>query len=237
MKTRLSILSAAFIFLSFASLRAQTADDIINKHIDAIGGIDAWHKVNSMRMSAAVTMQGTEIPITLTRVENKGARVDISMMGMSGYSINTPTEGWSYMPFGGQQKPEAMTPDQVKDGKDEFDIQGGLVDYKAKGYTAELVGKEDVEGTECWKIKLNMKDGKVRTNFFDPDTYLLIRQVDKVMVDGKEQESTTDFSNFQKLPEGITMPMAVSGGMGEAIIKKVEINIPVADSVFQLPKQ
>jgi hypothetical protein len=238
MKTRLSILAAAFILLSFASLRAQTADDIINKHIDAIGGKAAWQNINSFRLTTSITMQGTDIPIIITALQNKGARMDMTMMGMSGYTINTPTEGWSFMPMFGQQKPEAMTPDQVKAGQDQLDIQGELIDYKAKGYTAELVGKEDVEGTECWKIKLNMKNGKVRTEFFDPDSYLLIRQVDKVTVDGKEQESTTDFSNFQKLPEGVTMPMAVNnGGMGEAIIKKIEINIPVADSTFKVSQQ
>jgi hypothetical protein len=236
MRTRLLLISAALVVLSFASLRAQTADDIINKHIEAIGGVGAWHKVNSMRMTAAVTMQGTEIPITMTAVENKGARMDMTMMGMAGYSITTPTAGWDFMPFGGQQKPEARTADQVKMGQDELDIQGALLDYKSKGYTAELIGKEDVEGTECWKIKLTLKNGKVKTEYFDPESYLLIREVDKMTADGKEQESTMDYSNFQKLPEGITVPMAFGGGMGEMVIKKIEVNIPVADSLFQLPK-
>ena len=236
MKTRLFLFIVSIIALSFAGLRAQTADDIINKHINAIGGADAWKKVNSIKMTSSVTMQGTDIPIIVTAVQNKGARMDMTMMGMSGYSFTTPTEGWTFMPFGGQQKPEALTPDQVKNGQDELDLQGALIDYKLKGYTAELIGKEDVEGTECWKVKLNMKNGKVKTEFIDPDSYLLIREVDKVTVDGKEQESTTDFSNFQKLPEGITMPMSIGSGMGQMVIKKIEINIPVADSLFKLPK-
>jgi hypothetical protein len=234
MKTRLSILASAFILLSFASLRAQTADDIINKHIDAIGGKAAWQNVNSMKMTGSVTAQGMDIDISMTAVENKGARMDITMMGMSGYSISTPTDGWVFMPFSGQQKPEALTPDQVKNSQDQLDIQGELIDYKAKGYTAELIGKEDVQGTECWKVKLNMKNGKVRTEFFDPDSYLLIREVDKMTVDGKEQESTVDFSNFQKLPQGITVPMTINNGNGDLVIKKFEINVPVADSTFKV---
>jgi hypothetical protein len=28
-----------------------------------------------------------------------------------------------------------------------------LLDYKAKGYAAEFVGKETKEGTECFKVK------------------------------------------------------------------------------------
>jgi hypothetical protein len=239
MKTRLFGFSIAFLVLGLATLHAQTADDIISKHIDAIGGMDAWHKINSIRMTTSITMQGTEIPITITAVQNKGMRMDMTMLGMAGYAITTSTQGWVYMPFGGQQKPEALTADALKSGQDDLDIQGALINYKQKGYTAELIGKEDVEGTECWKIKLNMKNGKVRTDFFDPDSYLLIREVNKVTVDGKEQEGTQDFSNFQKLPEGITVPMSFDSdnGMGEMVVKKVEINIPVADSLFKAPQQ
>jgi hypothetical protein len=237
MKTRLFVFSILLTVLSFASLHAQTADDIISKSIDAIGGRDAWIKVNSIKTTTTITAQGMEIPITVTAEQNKGARMDITLMGMAGYGITTPTEGWLYMPFNGQQKPQALTADQLKDGQDNLDIQGALIDYKQKGYTAELMGKEDVEGTECWKIKLNMKNGKVRTCYFDPDSYLLIRQVDKSTIDGKEQEGTEDFSNFQKLAEGITVPMSLGSGMGDMIVKKVEINVPISDTLFKSPQQ
>ena len=213
-----------------------TADDIISRHLDSIGGTAAWHKINSLKMSGTVTVQGTDIAVDVTAVQNKGARSDITMMGMAGYTITTPTSGWVYMPFSGQQKPEALTADQVKFSQDELDIQGALVDYKLKGYTAQLEDKEDVEGTECWKVKLTMKNGVVKTEYFDPDSYLLIREITKSTIDGKEEENTVDYSDFQKLPEGITVPMSIGTSMGTLNIKKVQVNIPVADSVFQAPK-
>jgi hypothetical protein len=237
MKTCRYLFCAVFILLSFSVVHAQTVDDIISKHITAIGGADAWKKINSVKLAGSVTTpQGMDINVSVMGVQNKEARTEITMMGMTGYTISTPTSGWVYMPFSGQQKPEALTPDQVKDVQDQLDFQGSLIDYKQKGYTAELVGKEDVEGTECWKVKLNMKNGKVRTEYFDPDSYFLIREVDKTMVDGKEQESTVDYSNFQKLPEGVTFPMTMNNGQGDFVIKKAEINIPLADSLFKAPQ-
>ena len=221
---------------SSASNGAVTADQIISRHLDSIGGIVAWRKINSLKMSGAVTVQGTDIAVDVTAVQNTGARSDITMMGMAGYSITTPTCGWVYMPFSGQQKPEALTADQVKFSQDELDIQGALVDYKLKGSTAQLEDKEDVEGTECWKVKLTMKNGMVKTEYFDPDSYLLIREVSKATIDGKEVENTVDYSDFQKLPEGVTVPMSIGTSMGTLIIKKVEVNVPVADSLFQSPK-
>ena len=242
MKYRVVVLLASFLVCGTTVAFAQnassspTADDIISKHLDAIGGKAAWLKINSVKMSGSVTVQGTDITVDITAVQNKGFRTDVTMMGMSGYTIATPTSGSVYMPFSGQQKPEALTADQVKYSQDQLDIQGALVDYKLKGSTAQLEDKEDVEGTECWKVRLTEKNGVVKTEYFDPDSYFLIREVSKMTMDGKEEESTIDYSNFQKLPEGITVPMSIGSPMGNVIIKKVAINVPVADSLFQAPK-
>jgi outer membrane lipoprotein-sorting protein len=233
MKTRKFLFSAILMFLSITSLRAQTADEIINKHLDAIGGKEAWKKVNSIIFTGSIMVQGMEISVVATFVHQKGTRQDISMGGMSGYSILTPTEGWSFMPFGGQQKPEALTPDQVKNGQDQLDIQGELIDYKAKGHVAEYLGKEDVEGTECFKVKLTLKSGVIKTLFFDPSTYYQIREVQKTTSDGKEVESTVNYSNFQKLPEGIVVPMSIGTPGGDVTFKKIEVNTKIDDSIFK----
>ena len=63
--------------------------------------------------------------------------------------------------------------------------------------------------------------------------YYLLREVDKVQADGKEQEIATNFSNFQKLPEGIVFPMTVETPMGPMNIKTVEINPTVDESIFK----
>jgi hypothetical protein len=233
MRTQKLLLAFVLVFISVATLRAETADEIITKHIDAIGGKSAWKSVNSFKMTGSVTAQGTEVTIVITAVHGKGARQDITLMGMTGYSFVTPTEGWAFMPFNGQQKPEALTADRVKQSQDELDIQGELIDYQAKGHTIELLGKEDVDGTECWKIKVNLKSGKTKTLFIDPSNFYLIRETSKITSDGQEHEQTTNFSNFQKLPEGITIPMTIGTGMGELLIKKVEINTKIDDSLFK----
>ena len=227
------LFTALFLFICIAAIHAETAEEIINKHIKAIGGIDVWKKITSVKLTGSVTAQGTEINISMVGVQGKGVRQDITIMGMTGYSFLTPTEGWMYMPFNGQQKAEALTADQVKESQDELDIQGELIDYKLKGHTVELIGKEDVEGTECWKLKITLKSGKVKTEFFDPESFYLIREVSKNKANGQEHEQVTNYSNFQKLPEGITVPMTIGSGMGELVVKKFEINTKIEDSLFK----
>ncbi|MFN4285388.1 MAG: hypothetical protein ACK4E8_05430 [Lacibacter sp.] len=225
----------------FVQAQAQTADEIVSKYLAAIGGADNWKKVNSMVQTGSMNVQGADIQVTMTTLHNQGTRQDISLMGMSGYQIVTPTEGWSFMPFQGQAAPEAMSADEVKDGQDGLDAQGPLVDYAAKGHKVEYLGKENVEGTECHKLKLTYKWGKVETMYFHPQTFYLVQTVSVRKVNGQEFELSTGYSNHTKLPEGIVVPMNISIPLGpgfnaDMTIEKVEINKPVDASVFKPAK-
>ena len=220
---------------------SQTADEIANKHIDAIGGKDNWKKIKSVIMDGTMSFQGIDIAVTTTSVHNTGSRQDLNIMGQANYIIMTPTAGWMYMPVQGQTNVEPMTEEMVKKGADELDTQGALVDYKEKGHALEYLGKEDVEGTECHKLKLTLKGGKVTTYFIDPASFLLLKSTAKQEVNGQEMEMTTGYSNYQKLPEGISMPMTISVPLGpgmnaDMVISKIQINKEVPATTFQPAK-
>mgnify|MGYP000995824463 FL=1 len=106
------LLSIATVFFAQLAI-AQSAEEIVNKHVEAIGGAENWKKMNSLVMEATMKAQGAEIKIVRSQIHNKAMRMDIAVMGMNGYQILTPTEGWSFMPFQGQTKAEPMTADDV----------------------------------------------------------------------------------------------------------------------------
>ena len=233
MKTiRIALVALVVAVAPFKSVKAQTADEIVQKHLAAIGGVDNWKKINSIVMSATSNAQGMEIPITITRVHNKGMKVEFSISGMTGYMIVTDKEGWNFMPFAGQQKPEPLSPEMVKEMQDGFDVQGSLIDYKAKGHTVTFLGKDDVEGTECFKIKMVTKAGREETMYFDASNYYEIKTVEKVKANGKEEEQVSTFGNFQKQPEGIVLPMSIDQGTGPMTVKSVSINKSIPDNIF-----
>ena len=224
----------AFLLVATAFVtKAQTADEIISKHIDAIGGADAWRKVTSIRQEGTMQVQGADVTVARTVLHGKGTRQDISLGGMNGYSIMTPTAGWNFMPFQGQTQPEPMTAEDIKEGQQDMDAQDELVDYKGKGTTVELLGKDDVDGTECYKLLVTFKSGKSESLFIDPASYHIIRQVAKQKANGQEMDITTNFSNYQKLPEGIVVAMSMTLPFGELNIKKVEVNKPVDEMIFK----
>jgi hypothetical protein len=212
---------------------AQTADEIISKHIAAIGGAENWKKINSMVMDASIKAQGAEIKVTRTQIHNKAMRMDISLAGMNGYQILTKTEGWGYMPFAGQTKAEPMTADDIKTSQDELSIHDEFVTYKEMGKTAEYLGKDDLDGTECHKVKLTDKDGQETTFWIDPATYYTLKQVQKVKANGKEVESVSTYSNYKKIDEGIVYPFSIGGDNGDIEITKLTINSKIDESLFK----
>lgn len=212
---------------------AQTAEEIVTKHIEAIGGAAAWKKVNSLYYEGKITVQGAEVNLTFTLLNGKGVRQNITFMGMTGYQIITPTAGWKFMPFQGQATAEAMTADELKQSADDLDVQGKLIDYKSKGNTVEYLGKDDVEGTECFKLKITSKAGNVETVFIDPKSYYIVRAVAKRTANGQENDVQTDLSNYQKLPEGIVVPFSIKLPDGELVISKAEVNKQVDESTFK----
>jgi hypothetical protein len=221
-----------FILLLFSKAFTQTADEIVDKYIKAIGGKDAWKKVNTIKQEAIIDINGTEISVESITAHEKGSKQTIFFSGMSGYTIYTPTAGYNFYPWQGHIKPEAITPEELKENEDNMDAQGPLIDYKEKGHTIEYVGMDDFEGTDCYKIKLTEKSGKIITNYIDPSNYFIIHSVTITKANGQENESKTDYSNYQKLPEGIWIPMNIGGG-NTVKIKKTEINVPVDEAVFK----
>lgn len=226
------VIATAILLTCFIVVKAQTADEIIQKHLTAIGGLDNWKKITSLKITGIINTNGSERTVTITTLKGKGWRMEISMNGMVNYRTLTTTEGWVYFPTRGQAKPEAMTTEDVKKSQDQLEIGGPLVDYQAKGNKVTYLGKDDVEGTECYKLKVVNANGKEETIYIDASNYYNIRTVSKINSNGKEQEVTTNYGNFQQLPEGIVFAMS-SGGNRPMEIKTIEINKPVDENIFK----
>lgn len=238
-----ALFSAVLLLVLSNFATAQSAEEIIAKHIRATGG-DNWSKVEAIKMEANIASEsaaGMAIGWTMTSIRDKAARMDVSVMGMTQTSVVNGDKGWATNPFMGQMDPEPLTSDQVKSMMDQTDIDGTVIGYKEKGYTVEFVGKEDVEGTEALKIKVNKGGKKVEYILYDPETHYEIKNIQVDEVDGKEVESATVFSNF-KTVDGIVMPHSLQSSnpmMGNTTITltKVTFNPTVDMKAFDMPKK
>jgi hypothetical protein len=221
------------VSLGSIHIQAQTLDEIINKNIAAMGGKEKLLALNSISMEGTLSINGQDIPVKIIQLNNKGQKVTLTINGMDNYTIQTIDSGWSYLPIQGQTKPEVTPAAMIKESAHELDIQGAFISYEEKGNTVELLGKDDVDGTECFKIRLVTNSGLEEILFIDPSNYYVIKSVEKTKASGQEQEQTQTYSNFKKMDNGYVFPFSRTGfGPGELKITKIEVNVPIDESIF-----
>ena len=227
------LMAAIVIIASTVAGTAQTADEIITKHIEAVGGRDAWKKITSLSIDGVLNVQGNDIEISLVQLHGKGMRQNITVQGMSGYQIVTPKQGWTFLPFQGLTEVVAMSEDEVNRAQSDLDVQGPLLDYREKGHAVEFAGMETIGEMECYKLAVTFNSGKKATMFIDSKSYFTVRTNVSQKVNGQEQDLEMNYSGFEKIPEGVVMPRSVSLPYGTMTVSKIEVNKPIDESIFK----
>lgn len=235
--SKLRIVCLAFILLAAGvHLQAQTADEIIAKYIDAMGGKDKLQSLKSVYMEGVTVMgNGTEVDLKAWRVKDKLYRQEISFGMGNVVVIATPTKGWISSPRSGGTF-TAMPDEALKALQPQMDLAGPFVDYAAKGNKVELQGTDTVSGgKKCYKLKVTFANGEEVTYYIDAQTYYVDRESRKgggMMGGGgggrRDPNAllNIDFSDYQKTSDGYVFPNTiVTGGFGAKMsVVKLEVN-------------
>lgn len=226
------ILFSFLIGASYAGV-AQTADDIINKSINAMGGLDKLNAIQTFYMEDSINGGGAKIPFKTWMVNKKAMRAEFSFNGMTAFSILRTDSGWNFMPFQGQTKPEPITSDDVKKGQEQLYVTDSYINYKEKGYKVTYEGKDDAEGSEAYKIRVTISDSASETYYIDPDTYYVVQVKSKITANGKTHEETETRSDYKKTADGYVFPMEInSSDMGDMKTYVIKINQPIDSKIF-----
>lgn len=231
MKKTITVLALLMGACSLAT--GQTADDIINKNIAAMGGLDKLNSIKTIYQEDSASAQGIKFPVRLWMVNKKAMRAEFTVMGMTGFQIQRDDSGWGFLPFQGQTTPEPMTADEIKKGLPDLYVTDAFVNYKDKGFKVTYEGMDDAQGSQAYKLKVTISDSVSETYFIDPDTYYVIQVKSKANVNGKVHESTETRSDYKKTADGYVFPMeSNSSDLGDIKTYTVKINSPIDNSVF-----
>jgi hypothetical protein len=213
-------LFAGLFLLMALQVQAQTVEEVLGKYVEAAGGREKLEAIRYLEVLSNVKMgvmgQNIELPLTLVREKGKLFRRQVGgVMGMGdSFTMVTDTSGVIYVPsmrgFGGRggggfdgmpqgNEPTItrMQPAEVTAQQYELDCAGAfgeLVNYAAKGHTAELQGTEKVNKLPCYKVKMTLKTGQTVTYFIDVQTSL----VKKVEATGDMALNLTGFGPMMK---------------------------------------
>ena len=245
MKSFKIFIAILFTAVLFGTSYAQTVDEVIDNHIKALGGMDNLNAVKTLKMTGKFSGGGFEAPVTMYIKRPDEARMEISFQGQDMIRATNGTDGWTVSPFNGKKDAEKMPSEELKEMKEQAEIEGKLVNYKSKGSKAELMGKEDMEGTDVYKIKLTDKDGDITYYYLDatsgPTQYLILKDASKRKIKEKEISSETYYGSYQAV-NGVMFPMSMefkspgSTDSQKGVMDKIEVNVPIDDAIFKMPE-
>ena len=226
-----------FSFVFFAS--AQTVDEIIKKNIEARGGLDKITAVKSMKVTGKLLTQGIEAPVIMFIKRPNLIRMEFTLQGQSMIRAYNGETAWWINPFTGLTDPQKLPEEQAEDLIEQADMDGSLINYKEKGHQVELIGKEDMEGTEVYKLKLTLKNGNTRYLYIDSEYFLEIKVVAKIKRQGSEIEVENYVSDYKEV-NGLMLPFSFDSKIGgntteQVTIEKYEMNVDIDDAIFNMP--
>ncbi len=244
------LLLVAAILLSH-TINAQTVDEILTTYYENIGGLENLKKVKGVKMTAKVNQQGMEIPLEIYQMSDGKQMTVISFQGKEikqGVFDGETLWSHNFMTMKAE-KSDAEATENMKLNSNDF--PDSFIDYKEKGYTVELLGKETIDGTETFKIKIIKEpitvDGKKEDDtsyyFFDTENFVPIAiqsQIKSGPSKGMTQEIT--MSDYQEV-EGLYFPFSMTQGLKDQpqkqpiTITEIKLNPEVNDTLFAFPTE
>jgi outer membrane lipoprotein-sorting protein len=237
---RWMLLALAVLCLGSYAL-SQTADELINENIEARGGLDKIKAVKTLRVTGRAERSGRPVAMVIEHARPDEIRQDTTRGGMTMVQAYDGKEGWTIQPFSGRKDPQLMGEDDLRDLQLEADIDGPLVDYKAKGNAVEYMGHDTVDGDDALRLKVTLKNGDILYYDLDPDSYLAIRRESQEFIRGSVKEQVMEYGSY-KAVDGVMYPFSFSVWPKTdptrpltVSIDKVEVNVPLEPSQFAVP--
>jgi zinc protease len=222
-------LTLSFFGLSFLTF-AQTADEIINKYVTAIGGKEAIAAIKDYSVTMTGEVQGSNLEVFIQKKAPNKSKSVVTVAGM-GEVQNIVFDGTKAR-SAGMQGTQDISNGAALDAIKMQSIVFPEAQYASLGVKTTLAGTEKVNGKDAYKIDASLGESKW-TEFYDVNSGLKIRQVNA----SEMGTITADFDDYKEV-NGIKVfhKMNQDTGMFQIsmTLGKVEINKGIEDSVFEI---
>ena len=239
-------LSAAAVLMCADVAVAQSADEIVEKYLTAVGGRAAIGKITSRSMTGTITVStpGGDLSGTielLNQQPNKSrslVKIDASAFNLGEIVIDQRFDGTTGYILDSFQGNRDVTGDQLASMKNSL-FPNPFLNYKEQGITIELVGKEKVGDRDAYVLTVKSVSGPPSRQYVDAQSYLPIKAVVKASVEPVgEIEQTTEFLAYHEY-DGIQVPVKIqntsSVQTSTVYITKVEHNVQIDPALFSKP--
>ena len=226
---------------------AQSADEIIEKSIAAMGGRAAFDKITSRLMTgkASISTPQGDIPATfeqLLAAPNKARiliKADLSQFGMGEMTIDQRFDGATGYILDPMQGNREMSGAQL-DGMKANAFPHPFLSYKAMGMAVKVAGKEQVDQRAAYLLVFEPATGTPIKHYVDAQTFIPLRTTLVVEVPQLGTlEQNIDASDIRDL-DGVKIPYSlkiVNAAQSLTLtFSKIEHNVPVDEKLFVKPQ-
>ncbi|HXT20737.1 MAG TPA: hypothetical protein VN923_08315, partial [Thermoanaerobaculia bacterium] len=240
-------LAPVFVLLSSAlsfpvnAQTAPTADEIVARYVQAVGGMERIQAVQTLRRSGTFYGGGGfEAQMVEENKRPNMVRQDFTFGGMTGSNAYDGKSGWKTEPWGGKKDAESLGEEELKSIIEDADLDGPLVNYQQKGNKVEYLGTEPVEGDDAYKLKVTLKSGDVVVYYVDTEYAVPIKIEKKRKIRGADREYEITLGDYKEV-DGWYLPFAIEQGAKgsqnrqRVVYQSIVANVPVDDSRFAKP--
>ena len=225
---------------------AQTADQIVEKHLAAMGGRDALAKITSRRSTGTITIgtPGGDLSgpceIDVKAPNKTRAYMELDLTALVGVPQKMVVEqkfdgvtGWGLNSVQGDAE---ITGDQLQNMRNNV-FPSSLLDYKALGTRLDVLPSEKAGDRTLIVLRATPKAGPAVTLYLDSETYLLVRTFAKYYsaVLGADVEQTGELLDYRTV-DGVKVPFRIVNSnaqqTGTIVLTRVEHNVAFDDAVF-----
>lgn len=245
MRRTVPVVAAALLLGCVEAASAQTASEIVEKHLAAVGGRETLSKLTSMTVTAMITLtspvgdlSGTlELNQTSTKQRTR-INLDLSAAGAGQMVFEQRFDGKVGYAMDPLQGDREITGDQLESMKNEA-FPDPLLDYEKRGVTVTLAGREKVGDRDAHVLLVQPKTGPAVRQFIDAQSFLVVRAVTDVNTpETGPYQQTVDFLDYRdadgtKVPFQIRMTSPIQNLT--ATVTKVEHNQTFDPSIFSKP--
>lgn len=210
---------------------AQSVDDVVAKAIVARGGVKRIKALHSQRLTGRISLTGGESgPFSVEMMRPGMMRETVTLGDKSMIRTTDGITGWVVGSLRNVLEPQQVSAEELHNLAASADLEGPLVDYKAKGNRIELAGKEKIGKRLAFKLVISMKNGENRIDFIDAKTHLELKW--QGLAGGNMFESY--FKDYREV-KGLMYAFEIDSGGQKIVLEKVEVNPKLDPARFSKP--
>jgi hypothetical protein len=219
---------------------SPTVDEIVARYVAGLGGQETIRSIRTLREKGRITAgPQREAVVTRERKRPSSTRFEFTVQGVTSVFVSNGHRGWKMSPLEGDLEPQPLPDQVVAEAAEQADIEGPLVDWKAKGHQVELAGREAVDSRDAYKVKLTLNSGAVRYEYLDVDSFIRVRSDSTRQLRGHAVQIESTFGDH-RMTGGVLFPhlieVAASGRPQHTriVVDSIEINPPLSDARFTM---